>query len=162
MRQRYLDRLGAALLRGDPADALVAAAERADWRPPTTLTAVVLPESHVRPVLGMVDPRTLHLSGDLDQLADGLAVLLVPDLGGRSRGRLMRTLAGRHAVAGPSRPWREVRASYDRALRALPLRAGEESVDTEQHLVTLVLGADAAALADLRAQALAPLSLIHI
>ena len=93
VRQRYLDRLTAALLRGDSADALVAAASRADWRPPKTLTAVLLPEAQVRPVLGLVDARTLHGSEDVSGLPAGLTVLLVPDLGGRSRGRLMRTLA---------------------------------------------------------------------
>jgi hypothetical protein len=158
VRQRYLDRLGVALLRGDPADALVAAAERADWPPPKTLTAVVLPESHVRPVLGLVDARALQPREDLEGLPEGLAVLLVPDLGGRSRGRLLRILAGRHAVIGPSRPWLEARASYQRTVRALPLRAGEAILDTEQHLPALVLGADPAALADLRAQVLAPLA----
>jgi len=158
VRRRYLDRLAAGLLRGDPADALVAAAERADWQPPTTLTAVVLPESQVRPVLSLVDPRTLQLTDELAGLAAGLAVLLVPDLGDRSRGALMRTLGGRHAVAGPARPWREVRASYDRARRALHLRSGQASLDTEQHLAVLVLGADTDALADLRAQVLEPLS----
>ena len=158
VRQRYLDRLAVGVLRGDPADALVAAAGRADWRPPTTLTAVVLPESQVRPVLGLVDARTLQPTEETDGLPEGLAVLLVPDLGGRSRGRLMRTLAGRNAVAGPARPWFEARVSYDRAVRALPLRTGAESVDTDQHLATLVLGADAVALADLRAQILEPLA----
>ena len=158
VRQRYLDRLALGLLRGDPADALVAAAERADWKPPSTLTAVVLPESQVRPVLGLVDPRTLQVGEELDELGDGLAVLLVPDLGGRSRGPLLRSLAGRLAVAGPSRPWLEVRASFTRALRALPLRSGNESVDTEQHLPALVLEADPAALEDLRRQVLAPLA----
>ena len=52
-------------------------------------------------------------------------------------------------------PWLEVRASYDRALRA---RALGIEVDTEAHLPRLVLHADEAALADLRAQALAPLA----
>jgi DNA-binding PucR family transcriptional regulator len=85
-------------------------------------------------------------------------VLLVPDLGGRSRGPLLRSLAGRLAVAGPSRPWLEVRASFTRALRALPLRSGNESVDTERHLPALVLEADPAALEDLRRQVLAPLA----
>ena len=70
----------------------------------------------------------------------------------------MRTLEGRSAVAGPSRPWTEARTSYTRALRALPLRSGQASLDTEQHLAALVLGADPEALADLRAQALAPLA----
>ena len=158
VRQRYLDRLALGLLRGDPADALVAAAERADWKPPSTLTAVVLPESQVRPVLGLVDQRTLQVGEELDELGHGLAVLLVPDLGGRSRGPLLRSLAGRPAVAGPSRPWLEVRASFSRAVRALPLRTGNDPVDTEQHLPALVLGADPAALEDLRRQVLAPLA----
>src|SRR3954452_2615261 len=34
VRQRYLDRLALGLLRGDPADALVGARERADWPAP--------------------------------------------------------------------------------------------------------------------------------
>jgi PucR C-terminal helix-turn-helix domain len=157
VRQRYLDRLTSGLLRGDSGDALAAAASRADWRPPKTLTAVLLPEAQVRPVLGLVDARTLHGSEDVGGLPAGLTVLLVPDLGGRSRGRLMRTLAGRSAVAGPSRPWLEARTSYLRAVRALPLRNGQTSLDTEEHLPALVLGADPEALADLRAQALAPL-----
>ena len=37
------------------------------------------------------------------------------------RPALLRTLGGRGAVAGPARPWLEVRASYDRALRARAL-----------------------------------------
>ena len=56
VRQRYLDRLAVGLLRGEPADAVTEAAERADWTPPKTLTAVLLPESQVRPVLGLVTP----------------------------------------------------------------------------------------------------------
>ncbi|MDQ4051925.1 MAG: helix-turn-helix domain-containing protein, partial [Actinomycetota bacterium] len=53
------------------------------------------------------------------------------------------------------RPWLEVRASYDRALRARSLGL---TGDTDTHLPELVLRADAAALADLKAQALAPLA----
>ncbi|GAA2133697.1 helix-turn-helix domain-containing protein [Nocardioides bigeumensis] len=159
VRQRYLDRLAAGLLRGDAADELAGAAARADWRPPKTLTAVLLPEAQVRPVLGLVDAaRTLQVGEDAPGLPSGLSVLLVPDLGGRSRARLMRILDGRAAVAGPSRAWLEVRTSYRRALRALHLRTGQASLDTEEHLPTLVLGADPEALADLRAQALAPLA----
>ena len=128
VRQRYLDRLALGILRGDPADALVAAAERADWTPPKTLTAVILPSAQVRPVLGLLDPRTLSAVGDPTSLPEGLSVLLVPDAGGRARARLMRTLAGRSAVAGPARPWLAVGASYDRALRALDLRERRRDV----------------------------------
>jgi DNA-binding PucR family transcriptional regulator len=88
-------------------------------------------------------------------------VLLVPDAEGRSRPALMRSLGEREAVVGPARPWDEVHSSYARALRALQLgltAAGPEPLDTEARLADLVLCADETALADLRAQALAPLA----
>ena len=157
-RQGYLDRLALGLLRGDPADALVAAAERADWTPPKTLTAVLVPNAQVRPVLGLLDPRTLSAVGEPASLPDGLNALLVPDAGGPARARLLQTLAGRSAVAGPPRPWLSVEPSFARAVRALDLRTGEATYDTEEHLADLVLAADADAVADLRARVLAPLS----
>ncbi len=158
VRDRYLDRLGQALLRGDPADALVAAAGRADWVPPKTLTAVVLPEANVWSALALVSTEALQPS-ELPELSDaGLAVILVPDVGGRARGAFLKNLANRRAVVGPARPWREVRASYLRAVRALAIAGSSaQSIDTDDHLVTLVLGADADAFADLRARALSPL-----
>jgi hypothetical protein len=158
VRQGYLDRLALGLLRGDPADALVAAAERADWTPPKTLTAVLLPNSQVRPVLGLLDPRTLSAVGEPVTLPDGLSALLIPDAGGRARTRLLRTLAVRAAVVGPARPWLTVDASYARAVRALALRTGDAAYDTEEHLADLILAADTDAVADLRARVLAPLS----
>ncbi len=164
VRERYLQRLGRGLLRGDPADQLAASAERAGWEPPRTLTAVVLPSSHVRGVLGSLDQRTLRPEEDLSDLGDDrdeaeLAVLLVPDADGASRGALLRTLRGHQAQVGPPRPWASVRASYQRVVRArrLALPAdGDSPVDTEQHLTSLVVASDAAALADLRRQVLAP------
>jgi PucR C-terminal helix-turn-helix domain len=157
VRQDYLDRLAFSILRGDPADALVAAAERADWAPPKTLTVVILPSAQVRPVEGLLDPRTLTAVGEPASLPDGLGVLLVPDVGGRARARLIRTLRGRSAVAGPSRPWLGAGTSYTRALRALELRGEDATYDTEEHLADLVLAADREAVADLRARVLAPL-----
>jgi hypothetical protein len=165
VRQGYLDRLGQGILRGDPADALVAAAERADWAPPKTLTVVIVPSAQLRPVQGLLDPRTLSaFGGDSAGLPDGFAVLLVPDVGGRARARLMRTLTGRASVAGPARPWLTAAASYARALRALELRSGvgqEATYDTEEHLAELVLAADPEAVADLRARVLAPLDKVR-
>ena len=111
LRQRYLDRLAVGLLRGEPADALARAAERADWKPPRTLTAVLLPEAQVRPVLGLVPSGALAPGEPPALPEEGLAVVLVPDMGGRSRARLLRVLADRHAVVGPARPWPEARAS---------------------------------------------------
>jgi hypothetical protein len=162
VRQRHLERLSQALLRGASADALEAAADRAEWKPPQTLTAVILPETRVRGVLAQVDTRTLRPAETVPGLEDRpeLAVLLVPHSEGRARAGLLRRLAGREAVVGQATPWQQVLDSYERALRILRLElevAGGGPLDTEAHLPELVLGADARALADLRAQALGPL-----
>jgi hypothetical protein len=152
VRQRRLERIAQQLLGGAPADAVLAAAERAGWDPPKTLTAVIVPEAQVRPVLAAVSPATLTAT-EPPELEEAV-LLLVPDAHGHRRTALLRTLGTRGCTAGPPRPWLEVRASYDRALRA---RAAGLDLDTEAHLVPLVLEADPAARADLRAQVLAPL-----
>jgi len=153
VRQRLLERIAHHLLTGAPETTISRAAERADWAPPKTLTALIVPEAQVRPVLSELSPQTLQ-AADLPDLDEG-ALLLVPDAHGRRRQALLRAIATRGAVAGPPRPWLEVRASYDRALRARSLGL---TGDTDAHLSELVLRADAAALADLRDQALAPLA----
>ena len=153
VRQRLLERVAHHLLTGTPADAVLAAAERAGWEPPHTLTAVIVPESQVRPVLAAVSGTTLQ-AAEPPELDDGV-LLLVPDMHDRRRAVLLRALADRSSIAGPARPWLDVRASYDRALRA---RAAGFELDTEAHLVALVLTADDSARADLRAQVLAPLA----
>jgi hypothetical protein len=162
VRQRYLGRLAHLLLGGAPLPDLVAAAERADWAPPRTLTAVVLPEARVRGVLVSLDGRTLRAGEDVPGLdsATELVVLLVPDAGGRSRPALLRSLDGRDAVVGPTRPWADVHASFTRIRRAMELgltTEGSEPLDTDRRLADLVLRADGDALADLRARVLAPL-----
>jgi hypothetical protein len=163
VRRHHRERLGAVLLAGRPLHELTAAAERADWPAPHTLTAVLLPEVRARGALGLLDTRTLQVSDDppgLDPAAE-LTVLLVPDAGEGARPALLRALEGRSAVVGPARPWASVTASYGRALRALRLGLtadGPAPVDTEQRLPELVLRADDEALADLRAAALAPLA----
>jgi hypothetical protein len=163
VRHRYLQRLGRSLLLGDATDQLSAAAERADWTPPHTLSAVLLPTSHVRGVLGALDSRTLRPEEDLPDLdgvdQDDTAVLLVPDTDGSARRVLLRRLGTHPAVVGPARPWHQARASYLRAVRVhrLGLTRADGPVDCEQHLAELVVTADAEALADLRAQVLAPL-----
>jgi hypothetical protein len=162
VRTRYLERLAGLLLAGAPLPDLTAAAERADWAPPRNLTAVILPEDKVRGALVSLDVRTLRSSEDIpgQGSAPDLVVLLVPDAGGRSRPALLRSLAGRDAVVGPSRPWVEVHGSYARACRALQLgltAGGPEPLDTDCRLPELVLRADGDALADLRARVLAPL-----
>ncbi len=131
---------------------MVETAGRAEWEPPTTLTAVLIPDSQVRPVLVSLPGATIAVAEAPDIEEGGL--LLVPDAHGRARGALLRTLEGRDAVAGPARPWLEASASLDRARRARALGLGP---DTEAHLPELVLAADADARADLRAAVLAPL-----
>jgi hypothetical protein len=164
IRERDLQQLARGLVTGEPPDVLRAAALRADWAPPRTLTAVLLPPAQLRPVAAGLDPRTLHPGEELPGLPedpehpDHLALLLVPDITEASRPALMRTLAGRHAVVGPACPWLDAATSYHRALRAVSLRRGAAPLDTEEHLVELVLTADERARLDLRARALAPLA----
>jgi hypothetical protein len=162
VRTRYLERLAGLLLAGAPLPELMAAAERADWAPPRTLTVAVLPEAAVRGALVSLDGRTLRSNQDVPGLdaTTELVVLLVPDAEGRSRPALLRSLEGRDAVVGPPRPWSEASTSYARAVRALQLglaTEGSEPLDTERRLADLVLRADGGGLADLRARALAPL-----
>jgi hypothetical protein len=156
LRQRRLERLAVRLLEGAPEADLVGAAERADWTPPRSLVAVVLPEDKVRGVVARLDPQTLQLSEDSPsiELESGMTALLVPVGSATARTALIRVLRDADAVAGPVRTWTDVRASYRRALRAHRLGLAG---DTEKHLAELVRTADHDALADLRAQVLAPL-----
>lgn len=163
VQQRHLDRLARSLLAGEAADVLQAAARRAAWQPPDTLTALLLPDGQIHGVCSLVDPRTLMLGDDLPDIdaSDDTVVLLVADLHGPERQRLKRALTGRHGLIGPARPWTRARASYERALRARRLLlscAAPGVLDSEEHLAELVIGCDVEALADLRAQVLAPLS----
>ncbi|MEU7979535.1 helix-turn-helix domain-containing protein [Micromonospora sp. NPDC049081] len=163
-RRRDLDRLTQHLLAGDPEEVLRRSAERAEWSPPQTLTVVVLPRSSLRGVLAVLPPHTLESGEDLPgaQWAEEEALLLVPDMHGSRRRQLGTVLHGHRAVLGPARPWVAVARSYQRVLKALmlgvPRPADGTALDTEQHLARLVLHTDPEALADLRAQVLAPLA----
>ena len=162
VRDRYLAALALSLLRGESPTQVRSRAERANWEPPRTLTAVVLPEAHVSRAYGALDPRTLRVEEDLPDLDDdGSAVLLVPDADGTSRSAVLQALRHHHASIGPAKPWTDVRVSYLRVLRArgLPLPTDQaEPLDTERHLAALVLAADPEALADLRGRVLGPLA----
>jgi hypothetical protein len=163
VQQRRLDRLARALLAGDPADALQAAAGRAAWQPPDTLTALLMPDGQVHGLRSLLDPRTLVLAEDLPGIdsPDDTVALLVADLDEPGRKWLKRELTDRDALLGPVRPWTRAHVSYERTLRArrlCPATSAPRVLDTEEHLVELVVGCDDEALADLRAQVLAPLS----
>ena len=159
VRQRNLDRLARALVSGAAADAVVAAAERADWEPPHSLSAVLLPESQGSHARSALDPRTLHPTEEVPGIPDGLALLLAPSTGSRSaRTGLLRALRGTTAVVGPTVPWLEAARSHARALRAVALGIDDGVVDTDAHLGALLLAADPETRADLRARVLAPLA----
>jgi len=163
VRERYLERLTQLLLGGAADDVLSAAAARADWTPPATLTAVLLPATQVHGLLSTMPDGTVLARSELPGLdeSDDLVLLLVPDSTAARRARLMRALAGRDAVVGPPRPWTLVAASYDRALRTRALDLGSGIVDSDEHLADLVLDADRAAHDDLRARVLAPLATLR-
>ena len=159
-RRRHLDRLGHDLLTGVPTEILRASAERAEWRPPDTLTAVLLPSAQAQGMASRFGQSTLQLSGDLPGIdsSEPVVVLLVPDMHGPNRSRLLRELRDRRAVVGPARAWTQVQSSYHRVLQARTIHLdGDDLVDTDAHLVALVLGADRDAADDLRRQVLAPL-----
>lgn len=162
VRQRYLQRLAALLIGGAAEQEQAAAADRAGWSLPRSLTAVLLPEAQSRGALALLDDRTLQLSDlpDVEPSAE-LTALLVPDAEGAARTALLSSMRGRSAVVGPARPWQQAAVSYARALRALRQVAaprGPAPLDTEHNLPELVLRADEDALADLRADVLAPLA----
>lgn len=153
VRQRQLERLARHLITGAPEATVLASAERAEWTPPTTLTAVITPDSQVGSLLQSLRPGTLQAPDQPD--LEGSVVVLVPDAHGRRRAALLRTVRERGGVVGPARAWLEASASFDRALRVRGLGLAG---DTEQHLARLILSADDEALADLRARVLAPLA----
>ncbi len=169
VRQRYLDLLARQLLIGEDPDTVAATADTANWPPPQRLTAVLIPAAQLSRTATLVGPAALYVSEDLPDLdpAESWAAVLVPDVEGSRRAALLAALAGRSAVVGPrsgrsavvgpSRPWVAVGASYRRAVRARHLVNAGGVVDTDEHLVELVLGADEEAAEDLRQRALAPL-----
>ncbi|CAM3174550.1 helix-turn-helix domain-containing protein [Nocardioides dubius] len=161
VRERHRERLAHSILTGVDRASLTVLAERADWAPPATLTAVIAPSSASAVLRSQQEARTLHAGSDAPGLDDhpDLTVLLIPDLGDRARTALVAQLADRQAVVGPTRPWDQARTSYRRALRAIILDVARPgaSADSEDHLVPLVLTADRAALADLRERVLAPM-----
>ena len=126
VRQRYLERLAARTCStARRADAVDAAAERADWEPPTTLTAVIVPGGAGRArCSAALDPRTLQAADDVPELDGGHALLLVPDAArppprrrccARSRGTEARRRARR------VRGWRCGASLRPRAARARAL-----------------------------------------
>lgn len=161
VRQRYLDRLTRQLLAGESSETLAASAEAAAWEPPQTLTALLVPVSQLTRLAPLLSPATLYATDDLPGVGpeESWAVALAPDADGKKRLALLAMLSGLRVVVGPSRPWLAVRSSYLRAIRAARLVVDDDGVvDTDEHLVQLILGADPESVDDLRGRALAPLA----
>ncbi len=138
-RERYREYLAQELLTGVPTEGMIS---RAGWTPPTTLTCVLI--EHPTAVLAAY-PESLQGAVE-EQVA-----VLVPDA---TRSVLLGAVAGTDAVVGPTVPWEQASASYERAALLADL-VGARPLDTEAHLVDLVLTGDA--LTDLQSQVLAPL-----
>lgn len=157
-RDRHRELLVRRLLRGDPHDAVLDAARRAEVEPPEGLVALLVPDDLVAGVVPS-DGSVLVGPGDVPELPDGTTVLLLPCAAERDRVRWARSLADRPVVLGPRRPWAQVGGSYRRALLALRTSPPRDALyDTEAHLADLLLGTDSELVADLRAQVLAPLA----
>ena len=113
VRQRNLERLARALLTGAPADAVDAAAERADWEPPGALTAVRAARSRrSRTRSTALDPRTLQPTDDVPGLPEGHA------LAARARAPASATRPA-YVAARPARHRRRRRADARRGSRRL-------------------------------------------
>ena len=162
-RQRHRETLARQLLASASTDDLLVTAERADWRPPRTLTAVAVPRGDERRLISTLGARSLEVPDDaLPATGRSVTVLLVADVGARARTALLRSIDVAGAVIGPERPWAKAGLSVDRTLRAIGLFGdGDGPIDTERHLTELVLNADADALADLRTRVLAPLDSVR-
>lgn len=138
-RERNREYLAQELLTGAPTDGMMA---RAGWTPPATLTCVLI--EHPTAVLSAY-PYCLQVP------IEQSTAVLVPDA---TRQVLMGAVVGTDAVVGPTVAWEQAHRSYERAMVLSGLMASRP-LDTDAHLVDLVLTGEA--LADLRAQVLAPL-----
>lgn len=157
VQERLRERLARLLLTRAAPDAVAAAARRADWPEPTTLTALLVAPAEVRAclmALGRLGSRSLVITEDLAGLPDHLVVVMVPDA---DRIQIRQSLQRLPVALGPARPWLDVAQSFSVALRAAELRDATEFIDADDHLAALLLGSDEAVRADLRARALAPL-----
>jgi hypothetical protein len=155
-RDRRLRSLALLLVAGAPAAQLDASASEADWVPPATLCPMLVTGPGATDVAMRWDHRTLVVDED-----DG-ALMLLPDVDGPGgRSRLERLLGGRDAVIGLPSPWASVSAEVPLLRRAAVLVAAgtlpqDAPVWVGDELATLVVHADATALAALRQRRLAP------
>lgn len=161
------------LIRGEADEELVLrACAVADWRLPEHLVAILLPAERIVGLRTALGPAALVLPRTEE------AVVLAPaprDSAGRAD--LDRHLAGRSAVVGPARPWQNTFDSLRMATAAAGLRpdparpvsAGNGATDqangaplwVDDHLASVILGAERTAMEDLARVRLAPLTQVR-
>lgn len=171
-RERSREALAQALLDGTDVDQLRRRAVAAGWPTPTTVTPVLLPtdralelrvrlgETTLAGEYGGFLARGLAVGGPaVGGAATPLAVLLVPDADRRTLlATVTAALRRSTGVLGPTVAWTAVPEAVRRAARSLDIApAAPGLLDSDDYLTQLVVTADAAALADLRSRALAPL-----
>ncbi len=158
LRLRNLERLARALLTDTAPEAVVAAAQRAEWDPPPALTAVIMPDYQMLFAFPLLDSASLQVPDDVPGVPPGHSTLLVPtDATPAARSTLLRVLRDTSSVVGQPVGWLEAKESYARARRCVAWGL-TGFVDTDDHLGALVLGADPRARNDLRERVLAPLA----
>lgn len=151
-------------------------ADEADVRTQAAAAAWVLPPEVIAIVMPLDDADGLRVAlGDraLVRARAEHAVAVVPaPTGRRGQQEIDRALAGRHAWVGPARPWQRAASSLRAALAGYAL--AETSLDdpsktavlkpdsraqwVQDHLATLVMGADTDLMGDLAQVRLAPLA----
>lgn len=149
---RRREQLTAALASGESASTLNALAENAHWKPPATLTAIVIDGPPSRMLVAMAGERTLWSTG-----GGGTSVGLVPNLAPGLRERLLSAVGPTAAALGPTTPWMEVSESIRRAHRAKARRPSAHS-DVLELLPELLMTADPFVANLLKERALGPLA----
>lgn len=141
--------------------AVLQAASAAGWSVPHALVAILLPLAEAPAARFALGRRALTL----DRATDTVALTAAPT-GARERQELERALRGRRAVIGPVREWSRVPDSLRLAVTATAVLVGEADTAfgddgtplwVEDHLVDIVLGAEAAAMTDMGIRRLAVL-----
>lgn len=149
---RRRDQLTSALIAGESRAALEHLAESARWKPPTTLTALVVDGEPPQSLGAVLGDRALWAPA-----SDGPTVVLVPDLRDSARASLLARCAGTPAALGPVIAWVDAGESVRHAVRALRFATSADGADCDELLPELALDAEPLVAERLRDRALAPL-----
>src|SRR5512135_3661134 len=158
---RHRHELLALLLSGTAGAAAVAeATAAARWAVPDTIAAVLVTPKRAEGLSRDLGPEALVAAHG------GAVVALVPAPETPSaRAALARSLAGRHAVVGPTRPWNRAAVSLRLATMTERLAASgvlpADPVFVDEHLATLVVHRDPELVAELVARRLAALEQVR-